>query len=71
MLPIGDAARQAFPSLDLDEAQATDVRFGRKLPLELGHAGPVALFAPDGELPRPLRAGRRAGAGGGGLRLSL
>ena len=48
VLPIGDAARQAFPSLDLDEARATDVRFGRKLELALGHDGPVALFAPDG-----------------------
>ncbi len=69
VLPIGDAARRTFPALELDDAQATDVGFGRKLPLELGHPGPVALFAPDGELPRALRAGRRAGAGRGGLRL--
>jgi tRNA pseudouridine55 synthase len=48
VLPIGDAARQSFPDLDLDEAQAEDVRFGRKLTLTLGHDGPVALFAPDG-----------------------
>ncbi len=48
VLPIGDAARQAFPALDLDGSQATDVGFGRKLPLQLGHVGPVALFAPDG-----------------------
>jgi tRNA pseudouridine55 synthase len=48
VLPIGDAARQAFPSMDLDEAQATDVGFGRKLPLDLGHDGPVALFSADG-----------------------
>ncbi len=48
VLPIGDAARRAFPSLDLDEAQAADVRFGRKLALQFGHDGPVALFAPDG-----------------------
>ncbi len=49
VLPIGDAARQAFPSRDLDEEQATDVRFGRKLALDLGQHGPVALFAPDGD----------------------
>ena len=49
VLPIGHAARQAFPTLDLDEERATDVRFGRKLALALGHPGPVALFAPDGE----------------------
>jgi tRNA pseudouridine55 synthase len=48
VLPIGEAARRAFPSLDLDEDQATDVGFGRKLTLALGHDGPVALFAPDG-----------------------
>jgi tRNA pseudouridine55 synthase len=48
VLPIADAARQAFPTRDLDEEQATDVGFGRKLQLDLGHVGPVALFAPDG-----------------------
>jgi tRNA pseudouridine55 synthase len=48
VLPMSEAARQAFPSLDLDEEQATDVGFGRKLVLDLGHDGPVALFAPDG-----------------------
>jgi tRNA pseudouridine55 synthase len=48
VLPIGEAARRAFPSLDLDEDQAADVGFGRKLTLDLGHDGPVALFAPDG-----------------------
>ena len=49
VLPIADAARAAFPSLVLDEASATDVRFGRKLTLRLPAAGPVALFAGDGE----------------------
>ena len=35
--------------LDLDDAQANDVRFGRALPgLDLGSDGPVALFDPDG-----------------------
>jgi tRNA pseudouridine55 synthase len=48
VLPIAEAARQAFPSIDLDEQQAVDVGFGRKLELDLGHDGPVALFAPDG-----------------------
>jgi tRNA pseudouridine55 synthase len=48
VLPISAAARQAFPSLDLDEEQATDVGFGRKLEIDLGQDGPVALFAPDG-----------------------
>ena len=43
-----EAVRQAFPARELDEAQATDVSFGRKLPIDLGRAGPVALFGPDG-----------------------
>jgi tRNA pseudouridine55 synthase len=47
--PIGVAARAAFPAYDLDEAQATDVRHGRALEVELGAPGPVGLFAPDGE----------------------
>jgi tRNA pseudouridine55 synthase len=48
-VPIGVAARAAFPSVDLSAEQATDVRFGRKLDLDLGGDGPHALFAPDGE----------------------
>jgi tRNA pseudouridine55 synthase len=42
-------ARATFPSYDLDEQQAGDVGFGRKLALDLGHPGAVALFAPEGE----------------------
>jgi tRNA pseudouridine55 synthase len=49
MLPITDAARSGFPAYELDESAATDVRFGRKLEVDLGATGPVALFAPDGE----------------------
>lgn len=49
MIPIGEAARAGFASYSLDEAQTTDVRFGRKLEVDLGAQGPVALFAPDGE----------------------
>jgi tRNA pseudouridine55 synthase len=49
VVPIADAARAAFPSVDLSGEHAADVRFGRKLPLELGGDGPHALFAPDGE----------------------
>jgi tRNA pseudouridine55 synthase len=47
LLPIADAARSAFTSVDLDEARAGDVRFGRALDLELD--GLTAVFAPDGE----------------------
>ncbi len=49
LVPIADAARSAFTSYDLDEAGATDVRFGRKLAVELPGPGPVAMFAPGGE----------------------
>ncbi|SDR68939.1 tRNA pseudouridine synthase B [Nocardioides scoriae] len=48
VLPIHEAARIGFPGVDLDDAQATDVRIGRRLDLDLGHPGPVALFAPGG-----------------------
>jgi tRNA pseudouridine55 synthase len=47
LLPIAAAARAAFASYDLDEAGATDVRYGRALDLEL--AGLTAVFAPDGQ----------------------
>ena len=48
VLPIADAARRTFASVDLDEEQARDVRFGRKLALRLGDDRPHAVFAPDG-----------------------
>ncbi len=46
LLPIAAAARAAFPSLDLDDAAAADVRVGRGLDLAL--SGLTAVFAPDG-----------------------
>jgi tRNA pseudouridine55 synthase len=49
LIPMENVARTAFASYDLDEKQTTDVRFGRKLTLDLGHAGAVALFSPEGE----------------------
>jgi tRNA pseudouridine55 synthase len=49
MVPLEVAARASFPAYDLDEAGATDVRFGRKIEVSLPDAGPVAVFAPDGE----------------------
>ena len=48
LIPISRAARASFPSLDLDEPTAGQVRHGRKLDgFDLGVPGPVALFAPD------------------------
>ncbi len=49
LIPIAQAARAGFPTYDLDEESAVEVRFGRKLKVDLPAAGPVALFAPDGE----------------------
>jgi tRNA pseudouridine55 synthase len=46
VLPIADAARAAFPALDLDESRAQDVRHGRPLPVRM--PGLTAVFAPDG-----------------------
>ncbi|MBL0747395.1 tRNA pseudouridine(55) synthase TruB [Nocardioides baculatus] len=49
VLPIAVAARASFPVLELTDEQASHVRFGRPLDLELPAAGPHAVFAPDGE----------------------
>ena len=56
VIPIADAAREAFPALDLDDARAAGVRVGR--PLDVRLEATTALFAPDGEFlalyePRP------------------
>ncbi len=47
MTPIADAARAAFPSVDLSDEDAAHVRVGRALDVPLD--GLSALFAPDGE----------------------
>lgn len=49
LLPIAVAARASFPSVDLDEEQAADVRVGRPLALALPGPGPHAVYAPGGE----------------------
>lgn len=46
VLPLAVAARAAFPAVDLDEAQAGDVRVGRSLDVPL--VGLTGVFAPDG-----------------------
>jgi tRNA pseudouridine55 synthase len=45
---ISAVARRCFASYDLDEAQARDVGYGRRLQLGLGAPGPVAVFDPAG-----------------------
>ena len=62
LLPIAEAARASFVSVDLDEEQAAHVRFGRSLDLTLDGPGPHALFAPDGQflaLYEPTESGAR------------
>lgn len=49
VLPIADAARTSFPSVDLSEEDAAHVRVGRALDLALPGPGEHAVFAPDGE----------------------
>ncbi|MEO5853692.1 MAG: tRNA pseudouridine(55) synthase TruB [Nocardioides sp.] len=49
LVPLAVAARGSFLAVDLDADQAADVRVGRRLEVDLGATGPVALFAPDGE----------------------
>ncbi len=47
IMPIAQAARLSFPVVELDETQAQDVRFGRRLAIDLDSLS--AVFAPDGE----------------------
>ena len=47
LLPLADAARAAFPALELDAEQAQSVRYGRPLPIDLD--GLTGLFDPAGE----------------------
>ena len=48
LVPIAEAARASFPSVDLTDQQAGHVRVGRRLDLDMG-PGEHAVFAPDGE----------------------
>ena len=48
VLPIAEVARRCFPSYDVDDQEAAAVAVGRKLPVDLGAPGPVALFDPSG-----------------------
>ncbi|WP_370287618.1 tRNA pseudouridine(55) synthase TruB [Nocardioides sp.] len=60
VIGLDDAARQSFPSLDLDAEQAQAVRYGRRLALRIDDL--TALFDPAGEflaLYRPDSDGAR------------
>ena len=47
VLPIAEAAREAFPARAVDAAEAVVVSHGGPLPAS-GADGPVAVFGPDG-----------------------
>jgi tRNA pseudouridine55 synthase len=49
VLPMADVARRAFPTATLAREDAASVRVGRKLALDLGAAGPVAVLDEAGE----------------------
>lgn len=49
VVPIAQAARRAFPAINLDDADSRAVRVGRAVDLDLPTPGEHALFAPDGE----------------------
>lgn len=49
VVPINEVARRCFPTRTLDEADAASVLVGRKLGLDLGAEGPVAVFDGAGE----------------------
>ena len=48
LLGLADAARAAFPILELGDEDAAAVRHGRALDVDLPAAGPVAVLGPDG-----------------------
>ncbi len=49
VVPIDQVAKSSFPSVVLSDDNAANVRFGRKIAEQLPAAGPVALFAPNGQ----------------------
>ena len=49
LVGIDEVARRCFSTVDLTEAQARDVSYGRRLETDLGATGPVAVLAPGGE----------------------
>ena len=68
MVPLSEAARATFPTLELDERAATDVRFGRAL--ELPDHRPDSRLRSRRGVPGPLRAARRPGPRRRRLRLT-
>ena len=71
LLPIADAARAAFPSRDVDAAEAVSVSHGVALP-SVGTGGrPDRRVRPRRHVPRAGRGARTDHEVGRGLRLSV
>ncbi|MDR0837190.1 MAG: tRNA pseudouridine(55) synthase TruB [Propionibacteriaceae bacterium] len=49
LIPMGVAAKQAFPWVQVDAATAQEIHYGRKVQLSITH-NPTALLDPDGDL---------------------
>ena len=51
LITLADVGERLFFNMTVDETQATDISFGRKLEVALPISeGPVAMLGPDGEL---------------------
>ena len=50
VLPMGEVAQRCFPTWTADEDQAREIGYGRKLTVDLGAAGPVAVLDERREL---------------------
>lgn len=48
MVPIDDVAARCFPTYTVDDSGARDISFGRRLTVDLGATGPVAVFDRSG-----------------------
>lgn len=48
LVPIAEVARRCFPAYLVDDEEAASVAVGRKLSLDLGASGPVAVFDRSG-----------------------
>lgn len=48
IVPIDEVAARCFPTYTVDEQGARDISVGRRIAVDLGASGPVALFDPDG-----------------------
>jgi len=49
MVPIDDVAARCFPTCTVDAAGARDISYGRRLSVDLGAAGPVAVLDDRGQ----------------------